>query len=74
MTTINIKIGDKIEFWEHDGRDIKTIEKILWSEKGKGEVFYEKNAILPAALEWCIILFDDGYWMQGNANIFYNRK
>lgn len=63
MKTISIK--QVIDFPEHDGIHGKTVKAILWSEKGKGETYYPKDTVLLPALEWCIVLFDDGTYCNG---------
>jgi hypothetical protein len=60
-----VSVGQVIDFPEPDGIHGKTVKAILWSEKGKGETYCPKDTVSISALEWCIVLFDDGTWYTG---------
>lgn len=59
------KVGETYNFPEHDGIHTKVISKILWSHKGSGGEYSEKIDVLETALEWCLVLFEDGSWIYG---------
>ena len=59
-------VGQKLNFPEYDGVHQKKILNILWSESGKGDIFYPKKEVLTQAAEWSIFLFDDGTYLMGN--------
>lgn len=60
------KIGEVFHFPEYNGIDRKQITKILWRENNRGTVYFEKEEVLEAALDWCIIMFDTGDWIMGS--------
>jgi len=63
MTTY--KVGENYHFPEYNGIISKRIERILWRENDRGTVYFEKEAVLEPALQWCIVLFDTGEWING---------
>lgn len=52
-------------FPEHDGVIKKQITKILWSEPNS-LAWIEKTEVLESALDWCLLLLNDGTWMDGS--------
>jgi hypothetical protein len=65
-----LKIGDTLEFAEHDGIYKKKIVNIIWKEGGKLNTgkneLREKDEILLPAVEWSLLLFDDNTYAYGN--------
>jgi len=64
-----LKIGDTLEFAEHDGIYKRKIVNIIWKAGGKfnngNNDLYEKEEILLPAVEWALFLFDDNTYSYG---------
>ena len=61
-----LSIGDTVTFPEHDGMISRKVYSIFWREKNRRLEGREKQSVLLPALDWCVVLFQDGTWFPGD--------